>query len=46
MYGKLRAIEIYRNEAADHLLSPHIKLFQKIKRGLELVSLPHFPHNF
>ena len=28
------------------MLSPHIKLFQKIKRGLELVSLPHFLHNF
>ena len=28
------------------MLSPHIKLFQKIKRELELVSLPHFPHNF
>ena len=46
LYGKLRAIEIYRNKATDYLLSPHIKLFQKIKRGLELVSLPHFPHNF
>ena len=28
------------------MLSPHVKLFYKIKRGLELVSLPHFPHNF
>ena len=28
------------------MLSPHIKLFEKIKRELELVSLPHFPHNF
>ena len=28
------------------MLSPHIKLFQKIKRELELVSLSHFPHNF
>ena len=46
LYGKLRAIEIYRNWVADHLLSSHIKLFQKIKRGLELVSLPHFLHNF
>ena len=24
---------------------PHIKLFKKIKRGLGLVSLPHFPQN-
>ena len=28
------------------MLSPHDKLFQKIKRGLEQVSLPHFWHNF
>ena len=27
------------------MLSPHIKLSQKIKRGLELVSLPHFRHH-
>ena len=33
-------------ETADHLLLPHIKLFKKTKRGLELVSLPHFPHDF
>ena len=32
-------------KAADHLLSPHLKVFKKIK-GLELVSQPHFPHNF
>ena len=44
LYDKLRSIETYRNYAADHLLSLHIKLFQKIKRGLKLVSLPHFPH--
>ena len=29
LYGKLRAIEIYRNYAADHLLPPHINLFKK-----------------
>ena len=28
------------------MLLPHIKLFWKIKRGLVIVSLPHFPHNF
>ena len=28
--------------SSDHLLSPNIKLFKKIKIGLELVSLPHF----
>ena len=33
LYGKLRAIEIYQNHAADHLLSPHIKLFQKRKKS-------------
>ena len=27
LYGKFRAITIYQNKAADHLLSPHIKLF-------------------
>ena len=46
LYGKLRAVEIRWNEAADHSLSPHIKLFEKIKRVLELVYLPHFGHNF
>ena len=25
---------------------PQMKLFQKTKRGLELVSLPHFLHDF
>ena len=28
------------------LFSSHIKLFWKIKRGLELVIQPYFPHNF
>ena len=28
------------------MLSPYINLFQKIKRGLELISLPQFLHNF
>ena len=35
-------VEGYRNilnEGADHLLLPHVKLFQKTKIGLELVSL-------
>ena len=36
------AVEGYR----DHLLSPHIKLSKKIKTGLKLISLPHFPHIF
>ena len=39
----------YRNIlklAADHLLLPHVKLFKKTKRGLELVSLSHFLHDF
>ena len=46
LYDSLRAIEIYWNQGADHLLLPHIRLFQKIKRGLEPVSLPHFLDNF
>ena len=25
---------------------PHVKFFYKTKRGLELVSLPHFLHDF
>ena len=29
-----------------HLLLPYIKLFQKTRRGLELVSLPHYQHDF
>ena len=45
LYAELRAIEIYWNEAANHLLLPHFRLFQK-KKGVELVSLPHFLHNF
>ena len=35
-------MEGYRNilnEGADYLLLPHVKLFQKTKIGLELVSL-------
>ena len=46
LYGKLRAIKTYQNQVAYHLLSPHIKLFQNIKRGLALVSLSYFRHNF
>ena len=42
LHLKWRAIEIYWNEAADL----HIRLFKKIKRGLELISLPHFLPNF
>ena len=46
LYDKLTAIEIYWNLTAGHLLSPHVKLFLKIERGLELVSWHHFLHNF
>ena len=46
LYAKPKAIEICWNYAADYLHSPHIKLFTEIKRGLELGSLPGFPHNF
>ena len=34
------------NYAADHLLLPCINLFFRKNRGLELVSMPHFLHNF
>ena len=44
-YSKLRAIQIYWNQAAYHLLLSHIKLFYKNKKGLNLFSLPHFPHD-
>ena len=45
LYVKLRAIQ-YWKQAADHLLLPHLKLFKKAKRGLKLVSLAHFLHEF
>ena len=45
LFAKLRTIESDWNKAADHLLLPHIKLFQKTKRGLELFSLPHCLHD-
>ena len=43
----MKNIEIlkYWNWAADLLLLPHIKHFERTKRGLELVSLLHFPHD-
>ena len=46
LYGKLSIIKICWNQAADHSLSPHIKLFEKTRRGLKLVSLSHFLHTF
>ena len=46
LHAKSRAIERYWNQAAYHLLLPHIKLFQKTRRGLELVSLSHFMLDF
>ena len=35
----------YRNILEINLLLPHIKLFSKSKRGLELISLPQFLHD-
>ena len=35
LYDNLRAIEIYQNQAADYLLSSHIKLFEKSKKKSE-----------
>ena len=47
LFAKLRTIESDWNKTANPLLLPHIKLFFfKKKRGLELVSLPHFLHDF
>ena len=49
LYGELGTFEIYWNQAADHLLLPHINLFfflKKKKRSLELVSLPYFLHDY
>ena len=44
-YAKLRAIQMYGNQAAYHLLLSYIKLFYKNKKGLNLFSLPHFLHD-
>ena len=45
LYAKLRAIEIYWKWSEDHLLFPRYAS-SKNNRGLELVFLPHFLHNF
>ena len=42
LYVKLKAIQIYKNQAADHLILLHVNTSEKTKKGLELVSLPHF----
>ena len=41
-------VECCRNilKAPEHLILPHIKLFKKTKRGMELVSQSHFLHEF
>ena len=46
LFGKSKTFESYWNYAADHLLLPHIKLFQKAKRGLDLVVFSHFLIDF
>ena len=46
LYAKLKTIKIHLNLVADPLLSPHKAFLKKTKRGLELVSLPHFLHDF
>ena len=46
LYANLRGIEIWSNQAANHLLLPNVKLFKKIKSSHELVFLPHFQHDF
>ena len=42
-WGLSKYIETKLQTICFHLI---LSYFQKIKRGLELVSLPHFPHNF
>ena len=44
-YAKLRTIRTHWNQAADHLLLAHIKLFL-ITKDVKLVSLPHFLHKY
>ena len=47
LYAKLRTIEIYLNLDAAHLLLRYLKLRKKkTERGLELVSLLYFLHDF
>ena len=43
---KLRAVETYRNESANHFPLPHFTFFKKIKTGLGIVSLPQCPRSF
>ena len=38
--SKLRTTKLYWNIGAGDLLLPHVKLFQEMKEGLELVYLP------
>ena len=41
-----KAIEICPNQHADLLRMLFVEDFWKIKKGLELVSRPHFSYNF
>ena len=41
-----RTTKIYWSQFVVHLLLLHIKLSKKVKRGLQLVPLPNFLHNF
>ena len=43
-WGLSKYIETKQQATCFHLI--HIKLFKKIKKGLELVSLPSFLHNY
>ena len=43
---KLRSTKIYQNQGAGHWGLPYLTLFKKTKRGLELIYLPHFFHDF
>ena len=46
LYAKLRTIETYWNYVADQSLLPHIKLFWKTKKDLELAPFSHFLYDF
>ena len=46
LHDKLRAVETYWNESANHFLLPHFTFFKKIKTSLGIVSLPHYPRSF
>ena len=45
LFNQVEDYQTYWNQSFNHFLLLHIKLFHKTKKGLELVSLPHFIHH-